>query len=96
MFNGLLSIYNTSISVGSNVFYGDASFNSLNLPAGYSSTFLDFSFSQNYTADSLNQSIINITSGTKTLTIGATNKTRLLAAYPNAETNANARGIMIV
>ena len=46
-----------------------------------------------------NQSLINVTDGTalvwKTFTIGATNKARLLAAYPNAVTDANARYIYV-
>jgi hypothetical protein len=76
----------------------------IELPTGYTSTYLDFSFS-NYLSlmDSgvtLNKSILNITNGTvgspKTVNIGITNKTRLLTYYPSAETNANARYIYII
>ena len=51
-----------------------------------------------WTTASMNQSIINTktpVSGTKTISIGSSNKTRLLADYPNAETDANARNIYI-
>lgn len=75
----------------------------LNLASGYNpvqgNDNWKFNFSNNFTAASLNQSILNIAGGgntTRTITIGATNKARLLAAYPSAETNANARGITIV
>lgn len=87
--------FNNWNGTGGNLFSGCTGFTVLNLPANYTSTYLWFDFSNNWTADSLNQSIINIASGTKTVTIGATNKARLLASYPNAETNANARGITI-
>jgi hypothetical protein len=66
------------------------------LPVGYAGAWMDFSASAFLSADTMNQSIINIASGTKTLKIGATNKARLLAAYPNAVTDAAARGITIV
>lgn len=94
-FTGALEIRNTAFTG----FYG-GSFNgvymtSIVVPVNYTGTWLTWNFSNNLSAASLNQSIINITSGTKTVTIGATNKARLLAAYPTAETDANARGITI-
>jgi hypothetical protein len=68
--------------------------------ANYASTFLNWGFSNYLSADTMNQSILNVTNGTagaqKTITLGATNKARLLAAYPTAETDANTRNILIV
>lgn len=104
-FNGALTILSTTlVFVADNVNLGGSAgsfgqcsgFTALNLPVGYSSSSLTFRFSNNFSADSLNQSILNITDGTKTFTIGTTNKNRLTAAYPNAVTNAATRGITIV
>ncbi len=96
-----LIINNPNIWIGS---YGDPiqmvnigrNSGGVQLPANYASSWLNFSASSYLSADTMNQSIINITSGTKTLKIGATNKARLIAAYPNAVTDAAARGITIV
>jgi hypothetical protein len=98
-FNASLIVNTVSISsVGFFAFPGG--FNALELCASYSGAYLTFNNSTNYSAISLNTSLANITDGTsgawKTFTIGATNKARLLAAYPNAETDANARYIYVV
>lgn len=110
-FRDSLIIRNPSISVyynSSTVFEGMVNIGrdsgGIELPSGYSSSYLDFSFS-NYLSSTdsgytLNQSILNITDGTigspKTVKIGATNKNRLLTYYPSAETDANARNILII
>lgn len=70
------------------------------LPANYASAYNTWNFSNYLSAVTMNQSLLNITDGIttawKTFTIGATNKARLLAAYPTAETDANARFIYVV
>lgn len=97
---GELRIPSSITSLGPNAINQCPGLTILNIAPGYNpvanSTNYVFNCSNNFTADSLNQSIINIASGTKTVTIGATNKARLLAAYPQAQVNANARGITIV
>ncbi|NDV46266.1 leucine-rich repeat domain-containing protein [Paludibacter sp. 221] len=102
-----LSIPTTIVSIWANAFGGNININDLTLNAPYNpptsltSTAFNykFDFSDILSAESVNQSIINITSGTpediKTLTIGNTNKERLLSVYPNAETDANSRNIYI-
>lgn len=107
-FNGCSNITGLDLpssitSIGANCFLSCTSMTYLNLQNGYNPAQAGdnwkFNFSNNFTAASLNQSILNIAGGgntTRTITIGATNKARLLAAYPSAETDANARGITIV
>lgn len=102
-FNGDLSIHANITSIETGAFGGCIAFTSLSLGSGYNPVQAKdnwlFNFSNNFTAISLNQSILNIAGGgntTRTITIGATNKARLLAAYPNAEIDANARGITII
>lgn len=96
---GTLAIPSSLATIGANSFTSCSNLTVLSLPSNYSNTFLTFSFTENWTAASLYTSLQNITSGTsgaqKTFTIGATNKARLLAAYPNSETEANARYILI-
>lgn len=100
---GALTIPSSITSIVTGAFTGCINLTELNLLNGYNpiqgNHNWKFDFSNNFTASSLNQSILNIAGGgstTRTITIGATNKARLLAAYPNAETDANARGITIV
>lgn len=102
-FNGSLDLPAGITSIGNAAFTGCTNFTALNLANGYNpaqaGSNWTFNFSNNFSAASLNQSILNIAGGgntTRTITIGATNKARLLASYPNAETDANARGITIV
>ena len=95
-FGGGSLIINTVSLTSVGIFGLTNNFFALELCTSYSGAYLTFNNTNNYSAVSLNQSIINITSGTKKLTIGAANKARLLTAYPNAETDANARGITIV
>lgn len=102
-FAGGLTLPASTVTINADAFIYDANFTELNLSFGYNpiqaSDNWKFNFSTKFTAASLNQSIINIAGGGntfRTITIGATNKSRLLAAYPNAETNANARGITII
>lgn len=68
-------------------------FNALNICASYSSTWLNHNFCNNFSGASLNASSANITDGTKTWRIGATNKARMSA---EAIAAALARGITIV
>jgi len=103
LITGDLSIPISVTTIGANAFFGCTGFTSLTLPLGYNLPQTGgnwaFSFSSNFSAVSLNQSILNINSGgnlTRTLAIGATNKARLLASFPTAETDANARGITII
>lgn len=100
---GSLTIPSAVTNIGDSAFFNCTGFTELSLPFGYNLSQVNwnwrFNFSNNFTAASLNQSILNIAGGgntTRTITIGATNKARLLAAYPTAETDANARGITIV
>lgn len=102
-FTGYLTISASVTSIGASSFFNCTGFTALNLPFGYNLAQTGgnwtFNFSTNFSAISLNQSILNINSGgntTRTITIGATNKARLLAAFPSAETNANVRGITII
>lgn len=102
-FNGALTIGNPAISLGASVrgaFTNCSGFTALNLPVGFQGNGATggklFNFSSNFSAASLNQSILNLIDNFGTLTIGTTNKNRLTAAYPNAVTNAAARGIIIV
>lgn len=72
----------------------------LELIVNYNGSTLNFNgISNNFSALSLNQSLLNITDGTigspKTFKIGAINKAHLLASYPNAETDAAIRYILI-
>lgn len=97
-FTSALTINSASISILSNAFIGCSGLTALNLPAGYVGNGTGgktFNFSSNFSAASLNQSILNLPDNFGTLTIGATNKNRLTAAYPSAVTNAAARGITI-
>lgn len=73
-------------------FYNCPNFNALNICAGYSSTWLTHNFCNNFSGASLDASSANITSGTKTWTIGPTNKARMSAGAIAA---ALARGITI-
>jgi len=88
------------INISSSVFTGCTAVTSVTLPSGYllaqTGDNYKFDFSTILTAVSLNDMIIALATATRTITIGATNKARLLAAFPSAETNANARGITIV
>ena len=100
---GAINLPSTITSILANAFGATSNATALNLASGYNPAQSDdnwlFNFSTKFTAISLNQSILNIAGGgntTRTITIGATNKARLLAAFPSAETNANARGITIV
>lgn len=96
-----LAILNSNYTDNGNSWNGCSNIEDFNLPSGYaclawaSNKFTNYTFSTKLTAYSLNQSIINIISQTIIITIGATNKARLLASYPNAVTDANARGITI-
>jgi hypothetical protein len=94
-FNGKLSLPASITQLDTEPWYGCTFFTILDIAPGYSYSNLNFSFSQNFTSLSLNSSIINLTNGTKTMTIGSINKARLLNDYPTAESNANARGITI-
>lgn len=102
--NGTLTIPSSITSLLTNAFRDMGNnLTALNLKSGYNPVQANdnwkFDFCTNFSAISLNQSILNIAGGgstTRTITIGATNKARLLAAYPTAETDANARGITIV
>ena len=93
----IIQCTSADIYSGNNPFDGCLNVTDFELPVNYTSSFLWFDsvVSSNISASSLNQSIINVVSGTKVITIGATNKARLLATYPLSETNANARGITI-
>ena len=100
------TIKNNSIfqlpGIGVGVFDGCDGLIKLNLASGYNPQYsinnnnYKFNYTNNLVANNLNISIINITTGTKTLTIGNINKTRLTAAYSNAVANAAARGITII
>ena len=100
---GAISLPSSITSILASAFAATSNATALNLASGYNPAQSDdnwlFNFSAKFTAASLNQSILNIAGGgntTRTITIGATNKSRLLATFPNAETDANARGITIV
>lgn len=101
--NGKLQLNAINTAISGNTFDGVVNLTALELPSGYVGTAnaysLVFNFSTKFSAASLNTSLLNITDGTsgawKTFTIGATNKERLLAAYPTAETDANARYIYV-
>ena len=102
---GTLNIPSGCIFIGNSAFLNLSGVTILGIQSGYNAPYAStginqynyiFNYNNNLTAISINQSILNITSGTKTFTIGATNKARLLAAFPSAETDANARGITIV
>ncbi|HLP05099.1 MAG TPA: leucine-rich repeat domain-containing protein [Paludibacter sp.] len=100
--NGALTILNKDISIGTatnGAVFGSTAFTALNLPVGYVGNGAMgklFNFSSNFSAASLNQSILNLPDNFGTLTIGATNKTRWTTAFPSAQAAANARGITIV
>lgn len=95
-----ISIENTSPTINTTSFVGCSNVTSINIPPDYhpanSGGNYYIAFSNNLTAASLNQYILNVRSGVVNINMGATNKARLLAAYPTAETDANARGITIV
>jgi len=94
-FTGALTIGRTNFSAGGSTgFLGCSNFTALNLPVGYNGQ-MTWNFSSKFSGASLDQSVKNILSGTKTLTIGATNKASLLAYNSNAVTDAAARGITI-
>ena len=91
---------NTSLSLSTTIspFYSCTGFTALNLPSGYVGNGTAgklFDFSNNFSAASINQSILNLPNNFGTLTIGTTNKTRWTTAYPSAQAVANARGITI-
>jgi len=98
-----LIINNPTLTISGSPFYGmtniGRTLGGVELVSGYAGTYNTWNFSNYLSADTLNTSILNVTDGTigspKTFVIGSTNKARVLAAYPNAETNANARYILI-
>lgn len=101
-FTGSLIVNSTNIAFNNSTFgyagylYSADAFTALEICSGFSNTMLYFDFCSLFSATSLNTSILNLTDGTKTFRIGGTNKARLLASYPNAVTDAVARGITIV
>ena len=91
----IIQCVNADIYWGNNPCGGCINVTNFELPVNYSSSFFDLrDISNNISASSINQSILNLASGTRTIYLGA-NKARLLAAYPLAETDANARDITI-
>ena len=101
-FSGALNINCLTPTIGITAFAGLLT-TALNIAVGYNASATGynytFNFNNNLTAASVDQSVLNITtpvSGTKTLTISTTNKTRWTTAYPTSEATANARNIFIV
>lgn len=96
-FNGTLTINSPAITADINGYYSSfyecLSFTALVLCANYSSTFLAYYFCNNFSGASLDASSANITTGTKTWTIGTSNRARMSAGAIAA---ALARGITIV
>lgn len=108
-FAGALTIESTNIPFNNAIFgwsseypYNANNFTALNLPSGFSNTNLYFSFCYKFSGASLDASILNLTSATKTMHLGnskggdgLTNIQRLLAYNANAVTDAAARGITV-
>ena len=90
---GTLTVNNPTLSSSGADLGGLSATTALVLCANYSGTYLNYSFSSNFSGASLDASSANITDGTKTWTIGATNKARMSAGAIAA---ALARGITIV
>lgn len=98
-YNGNLTIPSSVTSIASDVFYGLTQLTSLTLPPNYDTSIYNVFGFANFSAESLNTSILNLMGGTsgspKWFNISKTSLDALNAAYPNAVSNAALRFINV-
>lgn len=99
-FGTQLNINTLAPSLTTSSFTGLINCTELNLPVGYNPVVTvanyTFNYSSNLVALNLYNSIMNITNGTKTITIGTTNRNRVIAAYPTFVADYTAKGFTVV
>lgn len=99
-YNGNLTIPSSVTSIAGSVFNGLTQLTSLTLPLNYDTSIYNYFGFANFSAESLNDSILNLMDGTsgspKFFYISKTSLDALNAAYPNAVSNAALRFINVV
>ena len=99
-FSPQLNINCLSPTLLTNAFGGLTNCTELNIASGYNPTInilnYTFNYNNNLVALNLYNSIMNITNGTKTITIGTTNKNRVIAAYPTFVADYTAKGFIVI